>query len=255
MSIYTNASEPSEIVHFIYQTSSPSGKFYRGRHSTTNIDDGYLGSGNWIKSIKNKSKLHREILEFARSFEELLVLEEKYIAEVINMPNNMNFNDKPTGWGTGDLNPARTPKERARRSKAKLGISNVAQYGEEKAIDISSKIRRSRIGKSNGPTWNAGLTKETSIIIDAYSAKISKSITTLVNNMSPEERKEKYGNCGANNGFFNKRHSDITISALKEKQQANRINNRVTCEYCGKNLDKANYCRYHGSRCKLKAKA
>ena len=52
------------IYHFIYKTISDSGKYYIGRHSTKNLNDGYFGSGKWIRSLKNKSNLKREIIEF-----------------------------------------------------------------------------------------------------------------------------------------------------------------------------------------------
>jgi len=52
--------------HTIYRTSSKSGKYYIGRHSTNNVNDGYLGSGNWVKSIKNDGTfLCKEILCYA----------------------------------------------------------------------------------------------------------------------------------------------------------------------------------------------
>ena len=40
------------MFHFVYKTYSPSGFYYYGRHSTTNIDDGYLGSGNGLDQLK-----------------------------------------------------------------------------------------------------------------------------------------------------------------------------------------------------------
>lgn len=96
--------------HFIYKTISSSGKFYIGRHSTNNLNDNYFCSGKWIRSIKDKSILSREILEFSSNFEELKLLEEKYLKEYINDPNNMNFNNNYVGFGIGDMNPNRWPE-------------------------------------------------------------------------------------------------------------------------------------------------
>jgi hypothetical protein len=64
---------------FVYKTTHINGKYYIGRHQTETLDDSYLGSGNWIKSIKDKSKLTREIIVEANSVEELYKLEEYYI--------------------------------------------------------------------------------------------------------------------------------------------------------------------------------
>ena len=54
------------MKHFIYKTTHKNGKYYIGRHSTNNIDDGYIGSGKWPRSIKDKSTLTREILEYTK---------------------------------------------------------------------------------------------------------------------------------------------------------------------------------------------
>lgn len=49
------------MYHILYRTTmQDSNKFYVGRQSTTNLKDGYLGSGKWVRSIKDKSVLSRE---------------------------------------------------------------------------------------------------------------------------------------------------------------------------------------------------
>ena len=86
------------MQHFIYKTSHISGKYYIGRHSTKNINDGYFGSGRWVKSIKDKSNLSREILEYCDNDSELIEKETFLIEQHISNPLCMNWNDKGVGW-------------------------------------------------------------------------------------------------------------------------------------------------------------
>lgn len=71
--------------HFIYKTTNLlSGKYYIGMHSTSDLDDGYLGSGNRLRLAVRKhgrENFKREILEFFESREELVKREE----EIVNL--------------------------------------------------------------------------------------------------------------------------------------------------------------------------
>jgi hypothetical protein len=61
--------------HFIYKTTNLlSGRYYIGIHSTNDLEDGYLGSGNRIRLAvrkHGKENFKREILEFCDNREEL----------------------------------------------------------------------------------------------------------------------------------------------------------------------------------------
>jgi hypothetical protein len=71
-------------IHYIYKTTcNVTGKWYIGMHSTTKLNDGYLGSGTILRhSIRKHGKKNhtKEILEFCET-RELLALRE---AEIIN---------------------------------------------------------------------------------------------------------------------------------------------------------------------------
>jgi len=96
------------MKHFIYKTTHKNGKYYVGRHSTDNINDGYIGSGEWPLSIKDKSTLIREILEYAESTEAIIELEGKYLEEHFGKPNCMNRTKDPIGFDS-DNNPMKDP--------------------------------------------------------------------------------------------------------------------------------------------------
>ena len=79
------------MFHYTYKITSNSGLFYVGRHSTDDLNDGYMGSGKWVRSIKDKSKLSKEILEYFDSFDELMKAEQNLLDEYIGKKGCMNF--------------------------------------------------------------------------------------------------------------------------------------------------------------------
>ena len=84
--------------HYIYKITHKNGRFYIGRHSTSNINDGYLGSGVWVTGIKDKSTLKKEILQFCKNTEELCKQEEILIKENFNHTLCMNRGKGSRGW-------------------------------------------------------------------------------------------------------------------------------------------------------------
>lgn len=229
------------MIHYIYKTSSPSGKFYIGRHSTDNLNDNYIGSGKWVRQIKDKSSLTVEILEIANTFEELVILEEKYIAQYIDHPNNMNFNNRSVGWASGELSWAHTEESKQLKRELRSGKTFEEIYGAETAKIAKEKMREKAKQRPSRSPWNKGLTKETS---------------ASVNNISASNKGQVPWNKGVSTGlqtFTGKHHTNESIQKMKETQRLNRANNRITCAYCGKHLDKANYVKYHGEKCKSKS--
>lgn len=246
--LHTGSSKINIImIHYIYKIVHTNGRYYFGRHSTKNIDDGYIGSGKWIKSIKNKEEISKEIISYHDSFEELKEAEKLVLNEHVGKPLCMNFNNNPVGFASGDLNWSKTAEARKLKSDRKMGVTLVEEYGEERATQIRHNISKGRTGiKTGKPSWNSGVPQTEETV-----AKISESVSKLMSSMTPEERKEKYGLNGEENGFFNKKHSDITISHLRETQRKNRETKCHTCPHCGKTMYVANYAAHHGDKCKF----
>lgn len=71
------------LYHFVYVvTNQVNGKYYKGKHSTNNLDDGYLGSGRAIKrAIKKygKENFKREIVKMCTTEEEAYAFEKSFI--------------------------------------------------------------------------------------------------------------------------------------------------------------------------------
>jgi hypothetical protein len=70
-------------IHYIYKTTCDvTGKYYVGMHSTNNLEDGYMGSGDRLRySIRKygKDKHTKEILEYLPTREELAKREREIV--------------------------------------------------------------------------------------------------------------------------------------------------------------------------------
>jgi hypothetical protein len=212
------------MFHYIYKTTHENGKYYIGRHSTKNKEDGYFGSGTWVRGIKDKSKLKREIIYEVKTVEELLVAEKRFIGEHISNPLCMNFNNNAVGFASGKLNPANSEKETARK-KQMVNEKN-QMFGKKHSDESKQKMSEYRKGKA---TWNKGLS-----------------------GIKTSNKGQTAWNKGVNTGiksFTGRTHSEESISKMKEGH-SNRV--KLECPYCKKIIDKPNYTRYHGDRCKFK---
>lgn len=89
-------------IHYIYKTTcNVTGRWYVGMHSTSNIDDGYIGSGTILRrSIRKygKDNHNKEILEFCES-REILVIREKEIVNKELISDDFCVNLKEGGYG------------------------------------------------------------------------------------------------------------------------------------------------------------
>jgi hypothetical protein len=74
-----------DFYHFTYITiCNTTHKFYIGKHSTKNLYDGYIGSGNYIQraiSKYGKNSFTRHILQFFNNEEEAFINEAKILTE------------------------------------------------------------------------------------------------------------------------------------------------------------------------------
>ena len=83
-------------IHYLYKTTCVvTGRWYIGMHSTSNINDGYIGSGKILRySIRKYGKENhiKEILEFFENRELLIEAEIKAVtADIIFDDNCMNL--------------------------------------------------------------------------------------------------------------------------------------------------------------------
>lgn len=73
------------MYHYVYQTTNKiNGKIYIGKHTTDNLDDGYIGSGKSLNAAfkkYGKENFVCVILEFFDSSDEAFIAEEKLVNE------------------------------------------------------------------------------------------------------------------------------------------------------------------------------
>lgn len=78
-----NPRNPSEHkFHFVYKTTRFDGKYYYGVHSTSNLDDGYMGSGIYISrslSYHGRDKHHTEIVNMCETREQAFGIEAEIV--------------------------------------------------------------------------------------------------------------------------------------------------------------------------------
>lgn len=227
---------------YTYKTTHPSGKYYVGRHTTSKIDDNYFGSGTWVRSIKDKSELQREILAFYESFEELLKAEQKLIDENLNLPNCMNFNNSTCGFASGDLNPACSEEGRLRTSKRVSGDLNPSKRPEV-AEKISEGNKKYAKENPKDPWTHTDETKR------KMSIKRSEFRYT-------EEQKAELSIRRKLDYATGKRvpHDKSGWNWSEESKQKHSASSKqrlkLECVHCGKTMDYVNFARWH-SKCGL----
>lgn len=94
-------------IHYIYKTTcNITGRWYIGMHSTSNINDGYMGSGTILRhsirqhGVKNHTK---EILEFVLTREDLVLREIEIVnSSLITEPKCMNIKEGGCGGFIND---------------------------------------------------------------------------------------------------------------------------------------------------------
>lgn len=173
--------------HIIYKTTNlVNGKYYIGKHSTNDLNDGYLGSGI---VLRRAIKLHgienfsREILFVFDNENEMNSKEKELITEEsINSTYTYNIALGGQGGNLGNL------------VNQKIGDSmKRVLTGVPKTEEHKKAMSACRIGY-----------KPTSEVIE----RTRKTMLKFWSEMSPEERKQKCAHYGEKNGFYGKSHTE-----------------------------------------------
>ena len=260
------------MFFYTYIIESPSGKYYVGRHSTSNIDDGYMGSGKWVKSVTDRSSLKKTILQFCEDEFEVKSAEQQLLDTHVGLPNCMNFNNRSSGWASGIRNISCDPEVKARRSKnswtkTDAGRVWISENNPSKLPHVK-KLRSDAVMENTAWTsrWNLGelhpsKTEESRENMrlnnpaktEQAREKISQSSKFLVETgvirtfadaevqqKAIETKRKKFA---SGELFISDEHKEkLSQSALNQQ--------KLECPHCGKIASLSNAKGYHFDKCK-----
>ena len=136
------------IYYTIYKTTNKiNGKYYIGKHKTSDPFDNYMGSGTLIRRAISRygiENFEKEILDYAENDNHLNILESEYVSEdVVNDPNCYNM--KIGGYGGFDhLNKIEIKSQIMEIKRFKESL-----WSEEKRKEINYKKGSSARGERN----------------------------------------------------------------------------------------------------------
>ena len=137
--------------NYIYKiTNQVNGKIYIGKHSTDNLDDGYMGSGILICKAENKYGIEnftKEYLAFCDTKEKLNWFEKFYIKKYKAKEVGYNLTD----GGDGGSGYKHTDEYKKRMSALYKGSGN-PMYGknaEDYMTDDAKKEKHRKVSESN----------------------------------------------------------------------------------------------------------
>jgi hypothetical protein len=263
------------MFHFIYKTLHKNGKYYIGRHSTNNLDDGYIGSGYWPLSIKDKTTVIREILQYTDNEKDLILLEAEYLTIHYGKEGCMNRTPDPIGFDSMN-NPMKNPiiaekisgnnhwsKLFPEKFREKIGGENhwMNKNPERKEDFIKNNPnldgRNAKMAMKKGT--HANLTKNASTMnakngthhwqngnSPNYQGKLNRKLVEegKHNFLGPELNRQR-----VEQGTHNFVGSASNLKMLAEGKHPSQ--RKITCS-CGKTVSGGMYKRWHGDKCKLK---
>lgn len=146
--------------NFVYKTvNKENGKYYIGKHSTDDMDDGYIGSGSALKAAIKKYGSENFDLTVLKSFEtneEAYAYEESVVTKEV-VSDKMSYNQRIGGSGAnfnGAGADALIRREKTKRKKFEDGILEKRiwcfdQTGKEVATckNVPDAVKRFGFGK------------------------------------------------------------------------------------------------------------
>jgi hypothetical protein len=189
-------------IHYIYKTTcNITKRYYVGMHSTTNLEDGYLGSGKRLRySIRKYGKENhtKEILEFLPTRDELIVRESEIInQEMLNDCLCMNL----MNGGQGGFISEEQQKYRSKCANIKLNekLQNDETFRNLWRTNLINGVKKSysdgKKDKKWGKNW-LGL---------KHTEKTIEKMRESHKNQGRGINNSQYGTCWITNEIINKK--------------------------------------------------
>lgn len=195
-----------KTIHYLYKTTCKvTGRYYIGMHSTSNLEDGYMGSGKRLRySIRKhgEDNHEKEILEFFDS-RELLVEVEKAAITPDMLVDNMRMNLR--GGGTGGF----TSREHMLKTSSSGGKKFAERLKNDKVFRVKHKARMLTMLLT---AHKNGKIKYDNFLNLKHSDKTKQLMSNQRKNTGLNIKNSQYGTCWITNGTENKKiKKDINI--------------------------------------------
>ena len=213
------------MFYTIYKiTNLINNKFYIGKHQTTNVDDGYMGSGKLIIAAIKKygvSNFKKDILHIFDNEQEMNNAEKNLV-----ILSEDSYNLCPGGHGgfgyinknidlqqrNRDINSRKNYNDPVLRQRLSEGIKRSLLFRKKPILSDEAKVRQiAPLSKGNTPE-----------------AIIKKKETWKKNNRGVGKNNSQFGSCWITNGTENKKIKKEELDFYIEKGYSKgRINLRV----------------------------
>ena len=198
-------------------------KIYIGVHTTENINDDYMGSGKLIKQAIKKNgaeNFTKTILYICKTKEEAYFCEGQIVTEEF-CKHPMTYNINLGGICPPNLKGKKQTLEQKEAKRKRMLINNPMKgrkHKEETLIKFKNRV-----------------------ISEEQKIKNSLAHKGKVFSIETKERmsKPKSATTKARMSLYAKTNNSIA-----------RIGSKIFCNFCQKDITKANYYRFHGDNCK-----
>lgn len=190
-------------IHYLYKTTcNVTGRYYIGMHSTSNIDDGYMGSGKRLRYSIRKYGVEnhiKEILEYFDNREDLSKREREIVNEqLISEHLCMNLIIGGEG-GRGFTSEEQKLNAIKSNEKQKLLRETDPEWNKKKSNKLSKSIKKAyqegKINRNVNYDWNG----------KNHSEETKKKLSDIKKGTGIGETNSQYGTCWITKNGLNKK--------------------------------------------------